>query len=268
MVGDGHAQKALFEHRFWLQVLGDHARFFMDSLAPEEQTEIQRARHFIGVFDRLLDRAREPLRGRELTELAQEARGYALQFREYKLHLLRRHLAGKLKMGLPPTFLNHTLNELEEYLRILDALIMGDDPPVCHPVHHHLLWLLDAVGHAATITCELDPVEKMLKEKSESFTKTFEAFYLKAVEMAGYLRTRMDQFPALSRFNHQVELEMRLFQNFLDELEEMRLDAAALGSLTPLMADHMFREECYYLHQLAESSAAEKPDCDPTKPRI
>lgn len=267
-MSDSHAQKALFEHRFWLPVLADHARFFMDSLAPEEQAEIQQAHYFLDVFERLHRRAKEPPKGRALLGLAQEARAYAVQFRAYKLHLLRRQLEGQLKMGLPPTFVNHTVNELDEYLRILDALVLEQDPPLCHPVHHHLVWLLDTAGHAATIACELDPVEKVLKEKSASFTKTFEAFYMKAVEMAGYLRSRLDQFPALSRFHRQVELEVQLFQNFLHELEDLRLDAAALGTLTPLMADHMGREACYYLHKLSESAAAERPDCDPGQSRF
>ncbi len=265
---DSYAEKALFEHRFWLQVLGDHARFIKDSLAPEEHVEIQRAHYFIQAFDRMLERAREPLSGPALTGLAQEARYYSQQLREFKLHILRRHLARQIKIGLSPTFINHMLNELEEYLRILDSLITGDEPPAFHPVHHHLLWLLDAAGHAATITSELDPVEKRWKEESQKFASNFENFYLKAVEMAGYLRTKLDCFPALSRFNSQVQLEIRLFQTFLQELEEMELDDEVLGTLSPLMADHMFREECYYLHKLAESSAVQKPDCDPTKPRI
>jgi hypothetical protein len=34
------------------------------------------------------------------------------------------------------------------------------------------------------------------------------------------------------------------------------------------MADHMFREECYYLMKLSESANLDTPNCDPTKPRI
>nr|WP_270584436.1 sigma-54-dependent Fis family transcriptional regulator [Bacillus smithii] len=35
---------AKFEHGFWLQILGDHARFIHDSLAPQEKKEIEGAR--------------------------------------------------------------------------------------------------------------------------------------------------------------------------------------------------------------------------------
>jgi hypothetical protein len=34
------------------------------------------------------------------------------------------------------------------------------------------------------------------------------------------------------------------------------------------MADHMAREECYYLQKLAQSTkVVEQPTCNPTKPR-
>lgn len=62
-------------------------------------------------------------------------------------------------------------------------------------------------------------------------------------------------------------MEMKLFQIFLHELEEMRMNNELLGVLTPLMADHMSREECYYLMKLSEVSDVKTPDCYPTRPR-
>lgn len=34
------AEAASFEHRFWLQILGDHVRFINDSLAESEKDSI------------------------------------------------------------------------------------------------------------------------------------------------------------------------------------------------------------------------------------
>ncbi|MER2142108.1 MAG: DUF2935 domain-containing protein, partial [Priestia megaterium] len=145
-------------------------------------------------------------------------------------------------------------NELEEYLRILKYLKQGGIPPIFHELHHHLIWLVDASGHAGAINDRLDGVEKRLKEKSSTFTKHFVQFYLKAVELTGYLRTNIQKFPALTRFNSEVEVEMGLFKTFLNELEEMELTAEVLGSFSASMADHMAREEQYYLMKLAEST--------------
>lgn len=258
----------LFEHRFWLQILGDHSRFIHQSLAPNEHSEIEKAGYFIDSFDKLLDYARKDLSFEELHLLGEQASYLTEQLRDFKLHLLERHLVGKISLSLSPTFLNHMVNELEEYERILIAYKSGNLSPSSHPIDIHLLWLSDAVGHAATITCLLDMVEFDFHQKSERFTKQFEHFYQKAVELAGYLRTNLTNFPALRRFNHQAEMEMRLFQVFLHEILELRMTDELLGVLTPLMADHMSREECYYLLKLSQVSDVNSPDCYPTKPRI
>jgi hypothetical protein len=261
-------EKILFEHRFWLQILGDHSRFIFLSLASKEQTEIEQANYFIHSFDRLLDYARKNLSTDEIDALNQQASSLTESLRQFKLHLLERHLTDTIAISLSPTFLNHMVNELEEYQRILNAYLSGNKTPSFHPVHLHLLWLSDAAGHAASITSLLDMVEYDYQQKSEQYRKQFEHFYQKAIELAGYLRTNLRNFPALNRFNHQAEMEIQLFQVFLHELSEMRMRGELLGNLSPLMADHMSREECYYLMKLSEVSDVKSPDCYPTRPRI
>lgn len=256
----------VFEHRFWLQILGDHSRFIYVSLSPKETSEIETARCFIKRFDELLEIARR--RACDLRQLTEEAWEATKDLREFKLHLLRRHLVDGIEIHLSPTFINHMVNELEEYGLILQSLLNEGKLPACHPVHYHHIWLLDAVGHAGTIYCELDSVENELKQKSKCFEQTFEGFHQKAMEFQGYLRTCLDDFPALYRFNCQVNREMGEFMGFLAELVELRIDLQALGTLAPLAPDHMWREECYYLTKLAQAGAVPAPDCDPAKPRL
>jgi hypothetical protein len=265
---DGLIRETLFEHRFWLQILGDHSRFILNALSSKEVAEIQRAEYFINIFDELLENARrEKLSNSEIDDLTLKAYRHSQEIREFKLHLLKKHLTGEISIGLPPTFINHMLNELEEYLCIL-KFIMTKSIPMANPVHHHLLWLLDGAGHAAAINSSLDDVEKMLKEKTRSFTKNFEDLYQKSVEMAGYFRTRQKDFPALNRLNTEAEKEMISFVNFLENIEELRLKKELLGTINPLIPDHMLREECYYLTKLSRVSEIARPDCDPAKPRI
>ncbi|MED3561162.1 DUF2935 domain-containing protein [Bacillus xiapuensis] len=263
-MNDVFEKTARFEHRFWLQILGDHSRFIHDALAPVEKSEIQTASEFINTFDTLLAQAKSV----EINQLTEKAATETTKLRDFKFNLIKRHLVGKIKIHLSPSFLNHMVNELEEYQRILKHLKLQEVPPVYHELHHHLVWILDAAGHAGAISANLDSVEKRLKEKSDLYTKHFEDFYLKAVEMAGFLRTQLTNFPALEKLNSDVTLEIKLFQNFLHEIEELELSSQALGIFSPLMADHMTREECYYLMKLAESTNVKKPDCDPTKPRL
>ncbi|WP_228551147.1 DUF2935 domain-containing protein [Sporosarcina cascadiensis] len=261
-------EETTFELRFWLQILGDHGRFIHDSLAPSEVENIKAASKFIKLFDYLLASARQNLDKSSLLTLVREAKEGSEEIREFKLLLIEQHLVGEIKISLSPSFINHMVNEVEEAIRIFSYLEKGENTPAVHPLHHDLLWLLDAAGHAGAIDSNLDRVEAQLKKKSHKFTKEWEAFYLKAIEMAGFLRTNIMKFPALNKFHNDINLEMTIFKMFLKELEEMELKKETLGTLTPLMADHMAREETYYLMKLSKSTDIPPQKDDPTKPRI
>jgi len=258
----------LFEHRFWLQILGDHARFILNSLSPKETFEVERAEQFVQQFDQLLGQARNQLTDNDLRTLNRSAHQHALEIRNFKLHILQKQLIGNITVELPPTFFNHMVNEVEEYLRILRYGLSGEAPTPFHPVHYHFLWLPDASGHAASLANSLDTVEAKLINQSYEFKDHFDSLYLKAVEIAGYMRTSLKEFPALIQLNHETQIEIYIFQQFLTELEELKLTHRLLGTLMPLIPDHMYREECYYITKLAQISSVEAPECDPTKPRI
>ncbi|TBL79113.1 DUF2935 domain-containing protein [Paenibacillus thalictri] len=259
---------ALYEHRFWLQILGDHSRFIYNALSPKESEDIQTALYFIQSFDRLLELSRAAASEANQMAITQQALPLTNQLRLFKLNLLQRLLFGKVTTGLTPTFINHMVNELEEYMRILNALAAGEAVPHFAALHHDLLWLSDAAAHAAIIASDLDSVEKRFIEKSQKFEIHFQQFYLKSIEMAGYMRTQLHDFPAFRRFHMDIDLEMKLFVSFLREIEEMELSAELLDRITPLMPDHMMREECYYLTKLARLGMVPDPACDPAKPRI
>jgi len=68
--------------------------------------------------------------------------------------------------------------------------------------------------------------------------------------------------------NKEVELEMTLFLEFLRELEELCWTDEALGTLKPLMVDHIAREELYDLTKLSLVSEIRKPAGAPAAPRV
>jgi hypothetical protein len=160
-----YQKAALFEHRFWLQVLGDHSRFIYHSLSSKEQQEIEKSLSFIQIFDRLLENSRKELKIADIDRLNHQAYQHSEELRHFKLHLLRRSLMGKIATDLPPTFFNHMINELDDYRKVLHSLLAKELPPSFNPVYHHLIWLLDAIGHAETITASLDLIEKKLIDK-------------------------------------------------------------------------------------------------------
>lgn len=263
-----YAEAALFENRFWLQIMGDHSRFIFFTLAPSEAEYIATAQKFILLFDELLDKSYKTLTENELSDLIEDAYQATFQLREFKLELLSMSINSDLKAQLPPSFYNDMLNELEEFLQILMALQSGNIQPL-HPLHYHMLWLSDATGHAASLAAALDFVEKDLIDRSYRFEVQFQDLYLKALIMNGYLRTQLASFPSLSRLNDQAAASITIFTEFLDTLRDQRTDNKILGTLMPLMADHMSREECYYLSKLSQSTGTvKKPECDPTRPRV
>lgn len=245
-------EAANYEHSFWLHILRDHSQFLLEALPEKEQEEINIAKSFKAKFEELLNRLKN---GENLTVITSEAEVNANGLREFKLTLLKNLLTrSDFSIHFTPTFINHMVNELEEYLLVLSYLKQNQVPPIFHELHHHLLWLLDASGHAESIWSGLDSTEKELKKQSGRFAIHFEQFYLKAVELTGYLRTNLNTFPALKRMTDDVGVEMQLFKTFLNEIKEMELTNQMLSMLSPLMADHMYREEVYYLQKLAESS--------------
>jgi len=264
---EDYIKTSLFEHRFWLQILGDHSRFILNSLAIHEINEIEEAEILRNIFDALLERAQRDLSKDEIILLTRQAHIHACELRAFKLHLLTCHITGNISLQLPPTFINHMIDELEEYIRVMNFILNGMIPEA-HPIHHHKLWLLDAEGHASFIGSDIDMVEKDIIKKSKEFEKEFGALYKKAVEFGGYLRTGIANFPALQRLNIQAECKIQLFMEFLKELQESLMEKKILGTLSPLGPDHMYREECYYLTRLARASGGEMPDCNPDSPRI
>ena len=260
-------EAVLYEHRFWLQIMGDHSRFIFFSLAPTETEYLMIAQEFILLFDRLLEEANQSLKEMEPDQFNKNVYQAVEKLRDYKLELLAMSLTSDIKTHLPPSFYNDMLNELEEYLYILQCFLNNVSLRM-HPVHDHMLWLSDAVGHAASIVQELDYAEADLIAEANKYQVQFEDLYLKSLLMNGYLRTELDDFPSLARLNEQAANIILEFIDFLDRLQDKRSDRKVLGTLMPLMADHMSREECYYLRKLSlHTPIVRKPDCDPTRPR-
>lgn len=258
---------ALFEHRFWLQILGDHSRFILNALSPKEKEFVQEANEFICVFDELLERSRKPMSHENLQELNYKAYSAAMKIRKFKLSMLSRQIGGRIKINLPPDFLNLMTNEVENYLCVLSNLIKGKIP-LGNDININLFWLEDGIGHADAVANGLDATQKELIKKSREYAKKFTDLYLEAKKYNGYTRTGICEFHALKKYNFDVDNIMSCFKKLLKELEVELSRKEVLGTIYPLMAEHMFREECYYLTKLSMVSEIDMPECNPAEPRI
>lgn len=261
--------EAPFELRFWLQVMGDHIRIIQRSMAAKEAARIQEAESLMRRFDDLLEGVRQqPMSDQQLGAALDESKRAGEQLRVFQLELLKEKLVGEVVTDMPPTFYSHATDELDEFLRLLSYYVQGKTPPAVHPLHHDLLWLLDASSHADIDRARLDSLEGELKEKLDHFAKDFVAFYLNAIDLNKFLRAGVFELPALTKFHREVEPEMIAFRQLLRELRDLRLNNEALGFLDPLLVDHQFREECYYLIKLSQTGQEKRLDCDPAAPSV
>ncbi len=258
-----------FELIFWLQIMGDHARFIKSSLSAEANNLVMIAANFIQLFDKWLDKARQ---GSDLIpggDLIGEITSGVISLREFKRELLSDRLRNLPVTSLTPTFYNHMLNELE---RFLSVLTMGTPEGLTKEniLGEHLLWSLDASGHAAALVSDLDKVEYGLRAEAEFFLIRFDELYIKAVELTGYYRSNPPAVqPVLEAFNFEIVKVIQDFMGYLEELKEKIIKDQVLSRLSPLIPDHMYREECYYLHKIAGfQSGIPKPECDPGRPRV
>lgn len=276
--------EALRENWFWAGVFRDHATFIFERLAPGQEKEIRWARGFAESFERIHEESLQVARsasipgpagtyavadpppeaplaalgGHELRIMDQKVQRLARaslevlgSLRTFKQELLERHLECRVRLGLGPTLLAHMIVEAEEGHRALTgAREKADLPPALESLHHHLIWLPDAAGHAAALNNGLDGPEQELRERTERFHQLFSGMQIRALELYSMLRVAPRMVGALSRLNRDAVAQIGVFRAFLAELRQHLEGCEVLGTLTPLLADHMLREELYYTEKL------------------
>ena len=277
--------EALRESWFWSGIFRDHAAFIHDNLAPDQDQLVRWAQGFKQQFEHLHTEAsqvaqaagingpagayalagrpaEQPLAGLEGNELRRlEQLGVRLShsvlehlhsLKSFKEDMLQRKLDCKVKLGLPPTLLAHMIVEAEEAQRVMGRVREAAPlPPALQALHHHLVWLPDASGHAAITHGLLDGVEQKLLGATANFKQIFDGMHIKSLELYSMLRIAPRMVGALRRLNRDAMAEIGLFRAFLTELREHLEGCEVLGgNIVPALADHMLREELYYTEKI------------------
>ena len=278
------AADRLREAWFWTGIFRDHAMFIHDRLAPDQAREIRWARDFQQTFQKLESKAaglaktagiaapagayaltgepQEPPLARfdgqelmryeresqELTKVTLEAVG---SLRAFKEQVLQQKLDCTITLGLGPVLIAHMIVEAEEGHRALSsAREAADLPPALEALHHHLIWLPDAAGHAVALNNGLDGVEQQLRLETENFHQIFSGMHVKAMELYSMLRVAPRMVGALKRLNRDSVAQMGVFVKFLEELREHLEGCEVMGTLVPDLAEHMMKEELYYTEKV------------------
>lgn len=165
-----------------------------------------------------------------------------------KKDILSKQLIGKISINIPPTFLDHMINELEEAIKVFN----GQPSPL---IGQTLLWNLDGSGHADTICSTLDPVEADPRKEAEHYKDRFTKLWLKANTEKGFYRALNQQdkiTPTLEKLLSDSANLMAMFIQVAQEIRDMRMDNVVLGAIESLMLDHFIREGSYFLLKIGK----------------
>ncbi|WP_325176790.1 DUF2935 domain-containing protein [Paenibacillus alkalitolerans] len=261
------------EHRFWVEILGDHARFVRDALSPEEAGWVAAAQAYIGDFRRLRESLSglppsAPASSAAMIRFAVESQGTAASYYRFEGGLQHLRIFNRVNLDLTPSFLNGTLNENQEYLRLLSFYVQGLNPAPL-PLSELLdLWLGDQLGHALLLSRILDPVEIPLIERAEAVIRELQSHLVKNQAIKGYLRFTPPNFPLQMNFGGQVARSVAVFYNLVLEVISLYKESEVLNKTTLRFLEHHIPETCYFMQKLARfnRSFLTIPDCPLTKP--
>ncbi len=238
---------------FWLCIMRDHTEFYLLSLSHRETESIRNVYCFQNTFIGLINEAETVATGYSadmVCNLVNKVTPVLINFINFKKQTLWKLLKCCIELNLPPTFVNHMINEAMEFYRELCSINSKPLSPTAENILFHKLWLPDAAGHAASIANFLDPVEFALIKEAEQFKMEFNNLFIKANELGIMLERTCLEDGSLYWFNKEVEKKIHEFICYLEKVKELRCKCRILGILKPLIPDHMIREEKYYLSNI------------------
>lgn len=243
------------ELNFWSGIMRDHGEFQLLSLSSREPQFIMSSQNFKNLFQNIELESEKLIKepnDEKLNELIKHAMSVLTEFINYKKVLLKKLLECSIELKLTPTFVNHMINEAMEFNRTFTT--MNKIPSINVPLENvflHTIWLPDAAGHAASIIADLDSTETSLIKEAKEFEKTFNNLFIKANELEKMLPRANFDSKALEYLNEEVVEHISNFILYLEKVKQLRESCKALGTLKPLIPDHMIREEKHYIFKIA-----------------
>jgi hypothetical protein len=238
---------------FWTEVMENHAEFILGALPAREAEIIAKAQYFRDTYGTVHSESRKYMQ--EACEIPAGYQDYLLKllydFINFKHTILKKQLTCCIEFNLPPSFTNHMINEAMEFVSVLSSANAWMQP-VQKLMHQHIVWLTDAAGHAATIMADLDPTEATHIREANTYMTSFTQLRDKALELSTMLERTALSDGAVEELNTEVKNVMGGFICFLEKMKMLREACKVLGIFTPLVPDHMIREEVHYLAKVRD----------------
>lgn len=246
------------EHRFWLDILKEHAHFLLDRLSPDEETWILEVRRYAEGLAALQSKLTalasipEAPSHAEWIAFAKEANPYAAGYYKLEGRIQAQLLSGQIRLKLPPAFLNGTMNENQEYLRLLRYYVQGADAPALPLWNLMELWLDDQLGHAELLLelSEKDYPEPELIRQAESAARAFKDHLIRNKAIHGYLRFTAPGFPEQLAAARQAAESVCLFNDAVTETVRQAKLGLQHKSFAFRFLEHQIPETDYFLGKL------------------
>ncbi|WP_223702291.1 DUF2935 domain-containing protein [Sutcliffiella deserti] len=244
------------EHLFWLEILQDHAYFVRDNLSPVEVEFVNTAQHYINWFGELITMLENIPRSSNAAEesminFSQRVWPVAKGYYDFEGKLQTLRIDNKVNLDLSPTYLNGTLGENQEYLRILSYLVQGKEPVPLSLTDLMDLWLEDQLGHAALFDDLLDPIEVIASRQTEAYMSRFQIFIVQNRHMKGYLRFKEPGFARQREFAEDVGRTTLEMCEFIYSMVIKYKENKLLNKSTLRFLEHHFPETCYFIKKLS-----------------
>ncbi|MDF2890677.1 MAG: hypothetical protein K0R80_1044 [Clostridia bacterium] len=239
---------------FWTSIMKDHANFQVDAFAPKEEVYIENSTYYMNFFSQI----HEEIEGSDnLNQIYPKLLHSLRCFIDYKRTILKNQLTCSIAINLPPTAINHQINEANQFLMVFSS-----------PAPEHMdknmrtmlfseqlkLWAADSAGHAALMTSFLEPVEGTYIQQALNFKMSFEKLTIKASELQMMLMyTDLENGTLMQLGQEEIEY-MTDFIRFCEKIKELRqaCKVMAQGTFTPLVPDHFIREHMHWIMKIKE----------------
>ncbi|MBT2644240.1 DUF2935 domain-containing protein [Bacillus sp. ISL-41] len=262
------------EHSFWLEMLQDHAYFVRDGLSPNEPEYVEIARQFIGLYDELLGELQSIPRhagyqDSQMIEFSRKAWQVVKSYYDFEGTLQSLRIDNKVNLNLSPTYLNGTLSENQEYLRILSYLAQGQEPVRLSVTQVMDLWLEDQLGHAVLFENLLDPIEVEANIATQEYKRRFQLYIVQNHHLKNYLRVKQPGFARQQEFIYEVGKTTLEMNQYIRKMVEKYKSNTLLNKTNLRFLEHHFPETCYFLASLSYYEPrlqAEVGNCSLSKP--
>lgn len=251
------------ENRFWLQVMGDKARFILNALHGQMPAEEEQANKFIILFDDLLAQSRQEV---DQSALNPKAFNATQDFRRFILQIVREQVSQKNIIEISPSYLNVYVNETELYLDVLSQVSKNSEYKI-DALNEILRWSIDGYIGVIYIKEKIGVTFLEYKNKAQVFADSFLVFYMRAYVFNGLRRTGLMDYPSLQVFYKEIANMILKYAEFLVDIITLTEKKQYLGNLSMLDVDNMYRIVCYVMNELSTVIKINPPACDPASPR-